>query len=726
MKRPRRGGRAAGGGSGLRLADAWGSILSGPFSPSGSAAAEANGGSTRAHAREAAAAQRPVNPDGPDPLADPDDLALERDVQVTGPRSSGPGPGRGARAWLELYQAEVAPLAAALVVVGASAWANLLAPWAWPLVGLGVLVVTAAWARWRPRRAWSLAYGLVVGVSAAVMIASGVRAGVERPAWLSLLAILTVALGLPWWIVQWPRTQALARRRPAATTSTTEEAEPEPAAQAVEARGWWAAAREVLAGRMATRTPDDEGAGIAERVQRIVDGWRELADAIGLKGAVLQAAEHDEHGFTLRLRLPAGLIPAKVADRLRELDGAFRVRPGATRVEPNRDRADLVVVRVNITNPLDPPSPWPGPSGRRPADPITLGLFETGRRIRVPIINAHWMLGGASGSGKSVTQRAVLAELVTRPYVVTMGVDVAKAGVQFAPYGPALDWLATEPGEAVRMLRGLLAMQRARARWMAAEGLTEWPVSPEHPQVVVVVDEVSDLSTIPGVPELIEALSKVAREQGITLILATQRASADALGDSAVARAQMNVRLALRCTEKGDGDLILGRGRAAEGWRPDRLTLSGSMLVLTEAETTPCPGRSWFMRPEDARRVAAEAAQTRTQLDDVSAEAVAPFRAPSDGEDDAGELPGDVATGAGLGVPTRRVRLTAAARVLALVEGLGADGAPAGDIVASLEGVVSRTQTFAALKSLLEAGKLAQREDGRYVRVVAGENDDLS
>src|SRR5262249_42286828 len=153
-----------------------------------------------------------------------------------------------------------------------------------------------------------------------------------------------------------------------------------------------------------------------------------------------------------------------------------------------------------------------------------------------------------------------------------------------------------------------IAAQRARARWMATEGLTEWPLDRQHPQLVLVIDEVSDLLSQAGVGELLEALTKLGREQGITVIAATQRASADALGDSAVARAQFGVRIALRCRERADGDLILGQGRAVEGWRPDRLGLPGELLVLSDDHQVPRPGRAYLLPTAAARAIAEQAA----------------------------------------------------------------------------------------------------------------------
>jgi hypothetical protein len=243
---------------------------------------------------------------------------------------------------------------------------------------------------------------------------------------------------------------------------------------------------------------------------------------------------------------------------------------------------------------------------------------------------------------------------------------------------------------------------------MAAEGLTEWPLSREHPQLVLVIDEVSDLLTLAEVGELMEQLTKLGREQGITVIAATQRASADALGDSAVARAQFGVRIALRCREKGDGDLILGQGRAAEGWRPDRLQLPGELLVLDDEHQVPRPGRTYLLPTKEARKIAERAAPTLAALDEVTAAAVA--------EVDAAPTPWTVPPSG-----RRGSKLPARDRVLALLVDAGQDGATGPDLVAMLAGEVSKGSVYGALPRLADEGLIARDDSGVWRVVHPGE-----
>jgi hypothetical protein len=629
--------------------------------------------------------------------------------------------------WLDRHQVELAPLVAALLVVGVASLGHLLASRWWPLFGLAGLVVATIWARSAPRAWWAQTYGLLVGVVATAIVTSGVAYGVQRQAWLVLLAVAAVVFGLPWGVVQHRRGR-VALARPAAlpavaepATVTGEVLEPETAPEAPR-RSWWDIFRgsgpdgsgpDVEPQAPAPEPePNGELLAMAERTKAIIDGWELIANEVGLKRVVIQSWDYDEHGMTLRARLPVGTIPERVAGRLRELDGAFQVRRGATRIEPVPERADLVVVRVNVHDPLDPPRPWPGPIDIAPRAPIALGPYEDNKRATAPLINAHWLLSGPTGAGKSFAQRVILAALVTRPSVVTWGVDVAKAGVQFSPYEPALDWLVTEHEEAVRMLRALLALQRARARWMRSEGLTEWPVSPEHPQLVVVFDEVSNLMTIPGVPELLEECSKLVREQGATLIMATQSSTGAALGDSVVLRRQLTVRIGMKSRERDDK--VFDTGMAAAGWRTDRLTLRGSFLLWSDDQQTPLPGRFYLMQSDEAVRVAAGAASARTRLDDVSTAAVAPYRAPGEA---AVDLSGPAPVEA---LSRRRGKVTAADRVLAKVVEAGPEGIAPAELEDALDGAVSRAQIYRVLGEKLEPeGLVEQLEDGRYAAVEA-------
>lgn len=586
-----------------------------------------------------------------DPLADARDRELEAQV-------------RHGDGWWR-YRRELAPLLTAFSILGTAFGLHPLVARTWPLVLVIGGGVTAAWVLWKASRRAERVYGVVAGGLATVLMAVGLALGVTHGWYLLALLVATLAAGVPWWSHQLPRDRIKAP---------------------------WRQRR---------------------RFKRYIETWPQIAEARGLGGVRLQRVEVDEHGWSMWLRIPAvsRLTVANVVGAIEGLETAFGTPVGAVRVERERNRADRCMVRVNLIDPLGTAIPYPGPSGASVAEPVTLGIFEDRSLVRLPVVGQHWLIAGVTESGKSVLQRVLLAELLSRVDVVVWAVDVAKHGVQFGPFRTALHRLAHEEAAAVAMLEDALAIHGHRAAWMAAEGLTEWPLSAEHPQIVIVLDEVSDLLTIPDVAELLEALVKLGREQGITIVAATQRASADALGDTVVTRSQMSVRIALRCNERADGDLILGQGRTAEGWRPDRLPGMGAFLVLSSHHQTPRPARGYLLQADEARKLATRPDVGRGRLDAVSA------GAPQATSDD--QRPRHLEQRrAMVDVRSRRrgrpARLTADEPVLRLLRAAGPDGLTSDAIVRELLSNMSRATVFAALRRLADAGRVEQPEMGRW------------
>jgi S-DNA-T family DNA segregation ATPase FtsK/SpoIIIE len=566
--------------------------------------------------------------------------------------------------WFWRYRRHWAPFGAAVALVMVAAGGHPFASKSWPWVIVVCGAGTVVWVLWKASRPVERLYGAAVGALVAVLTAIGWAVDVGHAWYLLTVLVATVASGVPWWRHQLPRGKVKAP---------------------------W---------------------GRRRRYKRNLKAWPEIAEARGLGGVRLQRIEADEHGWSMWLRIPAvsKLTAADVVAAIDGLETAFQTRVGAARVEREPNRADRCMVRFNVTDPLSEPIAYPGPSGESIAVPVRLGVFEDRSSLRLAIVNQHWLIAGAVGSGKSVLQRVLLAELLLRVDVVVWAVDVAKHGVQFGPFRAALHRLATDPSDAVAMLGAALAIHGRRAGWMAAEGLTEWPLSVENPQLVIVLDEVSDLLTVSDVPELLEALVKLGREQGITVIAATQRASADALGDSVVTRTQMSVRVALRCNERADGDLILGQGRAAEGWRPDRLPGKGALLVRSDDHQTPRPARSYLLEASDARELSERPDAGRGRLDAISTAADedaesherAQHRAPSWSP----PLPPPAERRG------RRRQRTAEDRVLALLQEAGEQGITTDRLVDALRPSLSRASLFRALDRLTEAGRAEQARHG--------------
>jgi hypothetical protein len=89
------------------------------------------------------------------------------------------------------------------------------------------------------------------------------------------------------------------------------------------------------------------------------------------------------------------------------------------------------------------------------------------------------------------------------------------------------------------------------------------------------------------------------------------------------------VRVCLRVTEPADGELILGRGKAKQGYRPDLLDAPGKLLAWDPPDhTRPVPAKAYTLDRPRIHRIVAGAQAPVPELDPDSATALAEPNAP--------------------------------------------------------------------------------------------------
>jgi hypothetical protein len=185
------------------------------------------------------------------------------------------------------------------------------------------------------------------------------------------------------------------------------------------------------------------------------------------------------------------------------------------------------------------------------------------------------------------------------------------------------------------------------------------------------------------------------------------------------------VRVCLRVTEPADGELILGRGKAKQGYRPDLLDAPGKLLAWDPPDhTRPIPAKAYTLDRARIRRIVAGAQDAVPELDPDSAVALAdrdvPDRAPPEPgtapegrttppardqeRSQAGDEPTAVIEDAGDGDP-----------LAALWAALQAAG-PRGAKVAELAHAVGRAKTwvYERLQDLHRQGQVERAGHGRW------------
>jgi DNA segregation ATPase FtsK/SpoIIIE, S-DNA-T family len=333
------------------------------------------------------------------------------------------------------------------------------------------------------------------------------------------------------------------------------------------------------------------------RVERIISWWPDIAADIGLPGSQIASVVVDVWGWTARVILKKGTTTAHAISRIPAIESGLGLPPGSVRVFPDAKRADRCVLRVVETDPHAEPIPWPGRWVTSITKPVTVGLSEDGRPVRVLLLRRNVLIGGIMGSGKSGILNLIIANLAACPDVLLWGIDM-KGGMELSPWAACFDKLAFTPDQATALFREAAGRLNQRAARMAAQGKRLWEPTPEDPALIIIVDEWAEL------PEqahpYADTIGRLGRAVAVGLIAATQRPTQAAMGKNTATRSQMDVRFCLRVREPRDGDLILGQGMLNSGWHAHKLTQPGAFLLSDPEHTAPERHRAYLLT--DTRR----------------------------------------------------------------------------------------------------------------------------
>ncbi|MGC4952712.1 cell division protein FtsK [Actinomadura citrea] len=434
------------------------------------------------------------------------------------------------------------------------------------------------------------------------------------------------------------------------------------------------------------------------RVDRQIAAWPEIARDVGLAGSRAQSAVVDVWGWRARFALARGQTIQDVIAKVPAIESALGTFRGAVRVAPTRDgKANRFELRVLDRDPHADAIPWPGPSVSSITEPIGLGPFEDATGARVLLLRRHGLFGGVAGSGKSGGINVLMGNLSACQDVVIWAVDL-KRGMELQPWASCIDRLATTPEQARAMLRGAVTVLEARAEWLTANGRRVWDPTPEHPALVIVVDEYAELADdAPDAASDTDSIARRGRAVAVTLIAATQRPTQKAMGKGAV-RSQMDVRVSFRVRERKDVDLILGQGMLSAGWHAHTLNAPGKFLLSAPEHDTPRRGRAYLLTDATVAETAERHASIRPTLDEVSLHAL----------DEAHMAPDP--TPSVLVAPSREDHAETALREA--LDGAPEEGLPIAHLLILTE--LSRPTLYRRLAELVKAGRAVQVGRGRY------------
>ncbi|CAG6398584.1 FtsK/SpoIIIE domain-containing protein [Streptomyces cocklensis] len=271
------------------------------------------------------------------------------------------------------------------------------------------------------------------------------------------------------------------------------------------------------------------------------------------------------NGLAVRVRLLPGQTPLPFIEASEAIAHAWRMH--AVRViSPRRG---IVLISATATDPLKDPQLPRGTEGT-PLLSAVVGALETGGAWLVDFRREpHWLVVGATRSGKSTLLARLVMQLAPQP-VALVGVD-CKGGMELGLFRKRLSALATSRREAVTLFGALVVeIQRRMAvcREAAARSIWELPAEERPVPVVVLVDEMAELYLTNGSKDdraeaeqcstYLLRLGQLGAALGVHLVIAGQRVGSD-LGPGVTAlRAQLGGRICHRVNDPGTAEMTLG------------------------------------------------------------------------------------------------------------------------------------------------------------------------
>ncbi|MFC8366213.1 FtsK/SpoIIIE domain-containing protein [Streptomyces griseorubiginosus] len=460
-------------------------------------------------------------------------------------------------------------------------------------------------------------------------------------------------------------------------------------------------------GRRTVTVPVDDALSAEE--QRLVERldpsyWVQHADERGLSGTVTTPVEVTPAGLVTHVRLDGRWTPTAFRAKGEEIRALLGARTGLRiEIKPGThgDRATITLRTRSAADGIDL-------NGWKPGDPWGLDTI-TGEPVMVPL-GRRMLIAGTSGSGKSWSTRALLAEASERADHRLVVIDPKRV--------EAINWehrarTAISAEEVLDVTDELVAEMHERLA-LVPRGRDTIEISEARPRITVFVDEGAEVITmarkkrakasdgVPGDPDWsrimdnLGTLARMARAAEIILIWATQKPTMDAKGgiDPQIS-AQITYRAALALSTSGESRVVFGEDATEKGWHAHELPMPGVALLRSGPKAPPHPIRTRAFSPLDVIALPGRPVWQRGDVPATSAPAADP--APLRLVKDAPAAPAAAAPTP----PSNRDKVEAA---------IGAGATTQADV--ALVTGINKGSVSKAVKQLLDDGAVLKAQDG--------------
>ena len=242
--------------------------------------------------------------------------------------------------------------------------------------------------------------------------------------------------------------------------------------------------------------------------------------------------------------------------------------------------------------------------------PVALGQASDGEAVVIDLLRMpHLLIGGATGSGKSVCMNSVVSSLIMHHQPADLRLLlVDPKRVELTPYNGIphlITPVVVDTDKVTLLLKGVIEEMLRRYRLLEEAGVRNvqsYNRSPRAsvplPYLVVCVDELADLmmTSAVDVESSLCRLAQLGRATGIHLVVATQRPSVDVV--TGLIKANFPSRISFAVPSQVDSRTILDAAGA------ERLIGRGDMLFLSADAPRPRRVQGVFISEEEAEALA--------------------------------------------------------------------------------------------------------------------------